>query len=134
MKVSDDPAVSALLGEYPPAAQQLAMRVRKLLLRIIPGVTEHVYPGWRIISFRMGEGPKHQICWLAPQRFGVNLGFERGAELPDPCGLLSGNAKQARNVHIRSAKDVDVAKLAALVAAAVELHRATPSDGEPDAG
>ncbi|WP_433928089.1 DUF1801 domain-containing protein [Sorangium cellulosum] len=121
--MSDDPAVAALLSEYPPAAQQLTLRVRKLLLRIIPDVHEQVYPGWRIISFRMGDGHKHQICWLAPQRFGVNLGFEQGAELPDPNGLLTGSAKQARNVHIRSAKDVDVPKIAALVAAAIELHR-----------
>ena len=113
----------ALLSEYPPAAQQLALRVRKLLLRIIPDVHEHVYPGWRIISFRMGDGQEHQICWLAPQRFGVNLGFEHGAELPDPNGLLTGSTKQARNVHIRSARDVDVSKIAALVAAAIELHR-----------
>jgi hypothetical protein len=121
--VSDDPAVAALLSEYPPAAQQLTLRVRKLLLRMIPDVTEHVYPGWRIISFRMGDRHEHQICWLAPQRFGVNLGFEHGEKLPDPNGLLTGAAKQARNVHIRSAKDVDVPKLAALVTAAIELHR-----------
>ncbi|KYF70935.1 hypothetical protein BE17_47200 [Sorangium cellulosum] len=121
--MSDDPAVAALLSEYPPAAQQLTLRVRKLLLRIIPDVHEHVYPGWRIISFRMGDGQKHQVCWLAPQRFGVNIGFEQGAELPDPNGLLTGSAKQARNVHIRSARDVDVPKIAALVAAAIELHR-----------
>jgi hypothetical protein len=121
--VSDDPAVAALLSEYPPEAQQLTLRVRKLLLRVIPDVHEHVYPGWRLISFRMGDGDKHKICWLAPQRFGVTLGFERGAELPDPKGLLTGDAKQARNVHIRSAKDVDVPTIAALIAAAVELHR-----------
>ncbi|WP_437630987.1 DUF1801 domain-containing protein [Sorangium sp. So ce854] len=115
--------MAALLSEYPPEAQQLTLRVRKLLLRIIPDVHEHVYPGWRIISFRMGDGHKHQICWLAPQRVGVNIGFEQGTELPDPNRLLTGNAKQARNVHIRSARDVDVPKIAALVAAAIELHR-----------
>ncbi|MGK3960238.1 DUF1801 domain-containing protein [Sorangium sp. So ce118] len=115
--------MAALLSEYPPAAQQLTLRVRKLLLRIIPDVHEHVYPGWRIISFRMGDGQKHQICWLAPQRFGVTIGFEQGAELPDPNGLLTASAKQARNVHIRSTRDVDVPKIAALVAAAIELHR-----------
>lgn len=113
----------ALLSEYPPLAQQLTLRVRKLLLRMIPDVTERVYPSWRIISFRMGDGHEHQICWLAPQRFGVNLGFEHGAKLPDPDGLLTGTAERARNVHIRSAKDVDVPKLAALVTAAIELHR-----------
>ncbi len=121
--VSEDPAVAALLSEYPPAAQQLTLRVRKLLLRVIPDVHEHVYPGWRIISFRMGDGHEHQICWLAPQRFGVNLGFEHGAEPPDPNRVLTGNPKPARNVHIRSAKDVDVSKIAALVATAIALHR-----------
>ncbi|WP_234022752.1 DUF1801 domain-containing protein [Sorangium cellulosum] len=115
--------MAALLSEYPPEAQQLTQRVRKLLLRIIPDVSEYVIPGWRIISFRMGPGHAHQICWLAPQRIGVNLGFERGADMPDPDGLLTGGAKQARNVRIRSAKDVDVTKIAALVAAAIEIHR-----------
>lgn len=48
----------------------------------------------------------------------VNVGFFKGAELPDPAGLLQGTGKAMRHVKLKPGAPVDAAALAALIAAA----------------
>lgn len=48
----------------------------------------------------------------------ANVGFFRGAELPDPAGLLAGTGKRMRHVKLRPGKAVDEAALALLIEAA----------------
>ena len=45
----------------------------------------------------------------------VNVGFFRGAELPDPHGLLEGNGRLMRHVKLRTDREVDAAALAMLI-------------------
>jgi hypothetical protein len=45
----------------------------------------------------------------------VNLGFNYGAELPDPAGLLEGTGKLFRHVKLRSAGQLDDPRLIELV-------------------
>ena len=37
----------------------------------------------------------------------ANLGFARGASLPDPAGLVEGTGKNLRHVKVRKPEDVD---------------------------
>ena len=48
----------------------------------------------------------------------VNVGFFKGAELPDPAGLLQGTGKAMRHVKLRPGELVDENALRALIAAA----------------
>jgi len=48
----------------------------------------------------------------------VNVGFFKGAELPDPAGLLQGTGKAMRHVKLKPGEPVDEAALLALVKAA----------------
>lgn len=48
----------------------------------------------------------------------VNVGFFRGAELPDPQGLLAGTGKLMRHVKIIPGQPMDSAALANLIGAA----------------
>src|SRR5690606_7879295 len=48
----------------------------------------------------------------------VNVGFFRGAEIPDPGGLLEGTGRFMRHVKLRPGRDVDAAALIALIEAA----------------
>lgn len=50
----------------------------------------------------------------------VNVGFFRGAELPDPCGLLEGTGRFMRHVKIRPGHAIDAAALKHLIRAAYE--------------
>ncbi len=48
----------------------------------------------------------------------VNVGFFRGAELPDPDGLLEGTGKFMRHVKLGPEAEVDVSALLKLISAA----------------
>src|SRR6188474_466256 len=48
----------------------------------------------------------------------VNIGFFRGAELPDPKGLLEGTGKFMRHVKLRPDRDMDAAALTQLITTA----------------
>ena len=45
----------------------------------------------------------------------VNVGFFRGAELPDPRGLLEGTGRMMRHVKLRPAEDIDATALTGLI-------------------
>ena len=54
----------------------------------------------------------------------VNVGFFRGAEIPDPGGLLEGNGKLMRHVKLRPGEDVDATALMGLIRTAyVDMKR-----------
>jgi hypothetical protein len=40
------------------------------------------------------------VCALFPRDGGVNVGFEHGADLPDPHGRLVGEGRRMRDVRI----------------------------------
>ena len=54
----------------------------------------------------------------------VILGFYRGADLPDPAGLLQGSGKRMRHVKLKAGEEVDEAALEALIVAAYEDMKA----------
>lgn len=58
------------------------------------------------------------LLYLADYSKHVNLGFNRGAHLPDPHGLLEGTGKNLRHVKIRGKEDL-TPELAQLLRAAV---------------
>lgn len=58
------------------------------------------------------------FCYVNAFTSHVNVGFFRGAELPDPAGLLEGTGKLMRHVKLRPDRDIDADALAALIEAA----------------
>jgi hypothetical protein len=54
----------------------------------------------------------------------VNVGFFRGAELPDPHGLLEGTGKFMRHVKLRPDRDINAAALTKLIETAyIDMQR-----------
>ncbi len=71
------------------------------------------------------------FAWMKAFPRYVSLGFWRGAELPDPDGVLKGSGSRMRHVKITEPQHVPVAKIDALVRAAVKLNR---EKGDPSKG
>jgi hypothetical protein len=61
----------------------------------------------------------------------VNVGFFRGAELPDPGRLLEGAGKFMRHVKLRPGGDADPAALTGLVTAAYADMKRRVEAGAP---
>jgi len=110
------------LSVFPPATQALAQRLRRLIKQTLPHCLEAVYPGWRLLGYRIrGEGKSHYFAFLAPKQDHVVLGFEFGVFLSDPGGLLQGEGKQVRQLTIRSMADWRPRKFAAFIREAAAL-------------
>lgn len=96
-----------MLADYPPEIQSLAGRLRRLVRAALPEAEERVYPGWRALGYRHPEAGYVGGIFLHPDM--VKLGFEHGATLPDPHGLLiagPAKGKQVRYLEIRDESDI----------------------------
>ena len=71
------------------------------------------------IGFGTGPGYKHLVFTLLPASKHVTIGFARGAELPDPRGLLTGAGRVHRHVKVRTEEDLRSPELAELFATAL---------------
>jgi hypothetical protein len=60
----------------------------------------------------------------------VNLGFNHGAELPDPQGILQGTGKQVRHVTIREPADLKNDYLKRLVRTAAKKSKELAASGK----
>ena len=109
---------------YDEHLMDLALDAREALLIRANRSWELIYQTCAIsTAFSFTEQLKHAFCHVAVYRKHVNLGFNRGTELPDPQGLLEGKGKLIR--HVRLAPNVDLTKgpVADLIDAAVENMR-----------
>lgn len=87
--------------------KQIARQTRKLIYKVFPEVVEVVWVRQKNTGF--GTGPKKKtehFCWLMPATNHVNLGFNYGAELPDPKNLLEGTGKLFRHYKVKSVEDL----------------------------
>lgn len=71
----------------------------------------------RLLAYSYGPGYKGLVCTLIMSQKGVKLGINRGAELPDPEGLLEGSGKVHKYVQLKSAADLEQPGLKTLIEA-----------------
>jgi hypothetical protein len=71
--------------------------VRSKVLELVPTADERLIRGWGQLAY----GHDVLFCSLKPRHDSVEIGFDRGAELPDPEGLLRGRGKKKRHVVLR---------------------------------
>lgn len=116
-----DAAVDAWLAARPGALGRLARRWFSAMRACGADVRELLHDG-------------HPTACVGEAAFGyvnvftahVNVGFFKGAELPDPAGLLQGTGKAMRHVKLRPGEAVDEGALQALIATAhADLRRRT---------
>lgn len=116
-------AVKEFLAPYSPEVQALALKERALVLEVIPDAIEQIDPSSKIIGYGFGRKMADIICVIMPYTSHVNLGFSRGAQLPDPKGLLEGTGKSARHVKMRTPADLQRPEVRALLKSAVALMK-----------
>jgi hypothetical protein len=88
------------LSGYPPAIGTLAERLRDVVRHAVPDAVERVRPGWRLIGYDVPVGRRTRyFAFVAPEPEHVHLGFEYGAWMTDPDGLLEGAHLDLRKVR-----------------------------------
>jgi hypothetical protein len=84
-KESRRPTPEQFLAEFPPPIRDVTNKLRALVKATLPDVAEAVYPGWRLIGYRVTEsGREAYLGFVAPRPDSVMLGFEFGVLLSDP--------------------------------------------------
>lgn len=115
-----DECLAAFDEDVSAVAVGTLARVRKL----VPGSFELVYDAYNALSVGFATGEKLGDCFLHVASYPkhVNLGFNRGAELEDPKGLLVGTGRLIRHVTLSAPDDLDSPDLKRLVRAAAKHH------------
>jgi len=120
--VLSDPDVDRLLADHPDEVVETALRLRSVIMDAQPQLAERVRHGWHSINYR--DPAAGFVCAVFPTADQVQLVFERGAELPDPHGLLTGSGKQVRMLLFAAADDVDEELVGQYLDLAVEVGTA----------
>ena len=117
-----DQAVYEFLSSYSGTVQDLALRLRDIVLETLPEAIERIYPSLHMIGYGRfrpdGSWGGYPPIYITPFKTWVNLGFSWGVGLPDPDGLLLGRGLQVRHVKVACVTDVDSGKLRPLLDAA----------------
>ena len=112
-----------MTAAFDPHVRDLASRTRSLIVDVYPEVVEVPWPRQNVAGY--GIGPKkmsEHFCYIALYQDHLNLGFNQGAELPDPEGLLQGPGKMLRHTKIAESEDLHNPALRRLLEAALD-HR-----------
>ena len=101
-------ALIEFLKPYDRKIQKLALGLRALVLEEMAPCHENIYDAYGAVA--IGYGPTDRlsdgIFHIAVYSKGVNLGFNHGATLDDPEGILEGAGKQIRHIKIRTPSDL----------------------------
>jgi hypothetical protein len=116
------PEYLGFLKAYGPAITELALAVRKLVLTEARGSVELIYDAYNAVAsgYSFTGCPSDACIHIAVYARWVNLGFNRGSQLPDPERLLQGTGNWVRHIRIASAEDLKAPAIRPLVKAAVQ--------------
>jgi len=116
-------ALIKFLKPYDRAIQKLALDLRALVLEEMAPCHENIYDAYNAVA--IGYGPTDRlsdgIFHIAVYAKGVNLGFNHGAALADPAGILEGAGKQIRHIKIRTPSDLERSEVRAYMRRAHQL-------------
>ena len=117
--IRHSPEVERWFLTRPPGLGDRAERWFNAMRACGPDVRELLHDGWPTAC--AGDAA---FAYTSVHAAHVNIGFYRGADLPDPAGLLEGSGKRMRHVKLKAGEEVDEEALEALIAAAYEDMKA----------
>jgi hypothetical protein len=117
-----DPVLLSYLASYDPHVARLALAMREVVLEEAPEAIESFFKGYAVsIGFSFtGKPLKDGFCHIVTYSSCVNLGFNRGALLPDPNGVLAGTGKMIRHITMCNENDVNRPFVRRYLQAAIE--------------
>jgi hypothetical protein len=128
-------ALRAFLKAYDPAVGRLFLAARAAVLAAAPKADELIYDAYNAVAaaYTFSDRLKEAFCHVAAYSGHVNLGFNRGAKLPDPDGILVGSGTSIRHVRIGAAADLKQPAVKRMIRAAVAEGRTVVRDSKSNA-
>src|SRR6266851_7206898 len=96
------------LKPYDREIQKLALQLRALVLEEMAPCYENIYDAYSAVAIGYGtsERLRDGIFHIAVYSKHVNLGFNDGAALDDPKGILQGSGNRIRHITIKTPDDI----------------------------
>src|SRR2546428_14055590 len=96
------------LRPYDPQVQELALKLRGLVLEEMAPCYENIYDAYSAVAIGYGTSDRLRdgVFHIAVYSNHVNLGFNDGASLDDPKGILQGSGNRIRHVTIKTPEDI----------------------------
>ncbi len=106
---SPDRQLLDYLAAYDPHVASLFLALREIVLEEAPAAIESMSMGYALaIGFSFtGKPLKDGFCHIVACKSWVNLGFNRGALLPDRSKILLGTGKLIRHLTFRTHDDLE---------------------------
>ena len=101
------------LKPYEPSVRDLALQLRALVLEEMAPCYENIYDAYSAVAIGYGTSERMSdgIFHIAVYSQHVNLGFNDGASLDDPKGILQGSGNRIRHISIKTADDLKRSEL-----------------------
>src|SRR5712671_6033337 len=102
------PALIKFLKPYDREIQNLALQMRALVLEEMAPCYENIYDAYSAVAIGFGTSDRLRdgIFHIAVYSQHVNLGFNDGATLDDPKGILQGVGNRIRHITIKTTEDI----------------------------
>ena len=113
--VRHSPEIERWFMTQPPGLGDRAEHWFNRLRACGPDVRELLHDGWPTACVEDAA-----FAYTSVHAAHINIGFYRGADLPDPADLLQGSGKRMRHVKVPAGEEVDKAALEALIEAAYQ--------------
>lgn len=116
------PDFQRLLDFKSQEVSDLFCDARDYLLELFPDCNELIYHTHALTSvFSISDKLSDAFCMLPIYTNHVNLGFNKGALLNDPNGLLTGTGNLIRHIDIHSPADYRNPEVTILIKAAIDF-------------
>ena len=108
MTYQPPPALIKFLKPYDREIQDLALKLRALVLEEMAPCYENIYDAYSAVAIGYGTSDRLRdgIFHIAVYSQHVNLGFNDGATLDDPKAILQGTGSQIRHITIKTPEDI----------------------------
>ena len=125
MSYTPTSALIKFLKPYDPAIQKLALGLRSLVLKEMAPCHENIYDAYNAVAIGYGfsDRLKDGVFHIAVYAKHVNLGFNHGASLNDPLGILQGAGKHIRHITIKSPADLARPEIRSYLRQALKIAR-----------
>ncbi len=117
-----DRQLLSYLAAYNPHIANVTLSLRDIVLEEAPEAIESIVKSYAIaIGFSFtGKPLKDGFCHIVTYATHVNLGFNRGTQLPDPHRVLIGKGKSIRHITIHRDNELEQPFIRRYLRAAIE--------------
>ena len=113
--------LSELLSDRPDDLCQLVIKIRRAIAKAAANSSEMLYQTYAVSDvFTYTHRLREAFIHIAVYADHVNLGFNRGANLSDPRGLLEGTGKLIRHIRVDGISTIRKPEVKKLIQAAVK--------------